>query len=175
MVQVQPPMPAQDPIAQRRDWKNYPKPVERDPNEGLITDAWVKWLQFSQDTLQATPRIFTNVIETDQAASISTTPFPNAQISGGLYRLSYSAQITQASAGTSSLTISFLWTSQDGTSQVATSAAMTGNTLTTVQSGSIVINSEVNAPISYSTTYASLGGPPDMEYTVSFVMENLNR
>lgn len=174
MAQVQPPMPAQDPIARRRDWKTYPKPTERDPNEGNITDPWVKWLQFSQDTLQATPRIFTNVTETAQSASISTTPFPNAQISGGLYRLSYTAQITQVATTSSSLTISFLWTSQDGTSQIVTSAAMTGNLLTTVQSGTLVVNSDVNAPISYSTTYGSVGAQA-MQYTVSFVMENLNR
>lgn len=174
MAQVQPPMPAQDPIARPRDWRKHPKPEDRDPNDGLITDPWVKWLQFSQDTLQTTPRIFTNVTESAQAASISTTAFPNAQISGGLYRLTYSAQITQAATVSSSLAISFLWTSQDGTSQVVTSAAMTGNTVTTVQSGSFTVNAQTNSPISYSTTYGSVGGVA-MNYTVSFVMENMNR
>lgn len=174
MSVIQPPMPLQDPIAKVRDWKAHPDPTRKDDQEGLATDPWIKWLQFSQDTLQSTPRIFTNVTSLAQSASISTTPFPNAQISGGLYRLSYSAQITQAATTSSSLEINFLWTSQDGTSQIVTSAAMTGNTVTTVQSGSIVINSDVNTPVSYSTSYASVGGV-SMQYTVSFIIENLNR
>ncbi len=168
------PMPSQDPIATVRDWNKYPNPTKRDPNEGKPTKEWIDWLQGSQDTLQSTPRIFTNVTETAQEASISTTAFPNAQISGGLYRLSYTAQITRAATTSSSLEITFLWTSQDGTAQTRTSTAMTGNTLTTEQSGSIVVNSDVSGPISYSTTYASVGGVT-MQYTVSLIMENLNR
>lgn len=168
-----PPMPTQDKIAQERDWQKYPDPKQKDPNAGLATDPWIKWLQSSQQSLQSTPRIFTNVIETTQSASIATTAFPNAQISGGLYRLTYSAQITRAATTSSSLEVTFLWSSQDGTSQTATSAAMTGNTVTTVQSGSILINSDVNTPLSYSTTYASVGAVT-MQYTVSFVLENLN-
>lgn len=166
-----PPMPVQDHIANPRDWKRYPKPFEEDPNEGLVSDPWAKWLQFNNVTLQNTPRIATPASHTTQSASITTTAFLPGSFNGGLYRLTFYAEVTTAATTSSSLEVTFLWTAQTLT-KTATSTAMTGNTTTTVNSGSFLVLADPNTPISYSTTYSSVGAT-SMVYNVYLLLENM--
>jgi len=142
-----------------------------DPLAGLVGDVWVEWFTQLTDDVDSTSARIGGVSLTSQAASIGATDLSGGTISGGLYRLTYYARITQAASTSSSLTVSFGWT--DGSvSPTYSGAAITGNTTTTIQSGSIMVKVDANSPITYSTTYASVGATP-MQYKLEVVLEQV--
>ena len=106
-----------------------------------------------------------------QTASVGTTPFPLGSIAPGIWRISYTARITTPATTSSSLTVTITWT-DGGVTMTQTGAAITGNTTATGQSGSVVIRVDASTPISYSTTYASVGGMP-MAHALDLVCELL--
>ncbi len=167
-----PNMPVQDPLVNIRDWTKYPKPTQSDPNEGLMSDPWIKWNQFNTDTVQSSPKIGIIAAAATQSASVGTTPFQPGSFSSGLYRLTYYFRVTTAASVSSSLQVSFLWT--DGAVSCSrTSVAVTGNTTTTTDSNTYMVNVDANTPISWSTTYASVGTA--MKYSISLTLENMNQ
>lgn len=139
--------------------------------DGIIGPNWARWLE-----LVLVPRIdesaqTTQTLDlTDQQASIPLTELiPSAQPS--VYRITYFARVTQAASSSSGLTVAI--TATDGAvSYTQSSATVTGNTTATVLTGSIILRSDAGAPISYATTYASVGGTV-MIYDISFTAEQL--
>lgn len=115
------------------------------------------------------PQFYPTVALTGQSASIGTTPIPLPSLATGLYRLTYYARITTADAVSSSLTVTLTWT-DGGVSPSFSGAAMTGNTTTTAQSGSAMVQIDAASPISYSTTYAS-NTPAAMQYRLTILVE----
>ena len=168
----QPNMPVQDPLVNNRDWVKYPKPTQTDPNEGLMSDPWIKWNQFNTDTVQSTPKIGIIASATNQSASVGTTPFQPGSFSSGLYRATYYFRVTRAAGTSSALSVSFLWTDGAVSCSVA-SVSVTGNTTSTTDSKTFMMLVDANTPISWSTTYASVGAPT-MTYSISLTLENLN-
>jgi hypothetical protein len=167
-----PPMPVQDPISTLRDWQHYPKPGTNDPNENLVTDPWIKWLQSSQQTIQASSQVIFTASAVDQSANIGTTAFQPGTFSAGLYRATFYARVTTASPTSSSLQTTFSWI--DGSVGCSvTSLAMTGNTTSTVDSMSFMFLSDGNSPISYSTSYAHGPGLPIMVYQIYLTLERM--
>jgi len=152
--------------------------IQLDPQSGKPLPGWTMskdlaiYLQTSvvQAIAQA-PQFFPSVALTGQSASISTTPIPLPSLLTGLYRLTYYARITTIDAVSSSLTVTLTWT--DGAvSPTLAGAAMTGNTTTTVQSGSAMIHLDAASPISYATTYAS-NTPGAMKYALYILVETV--
>ena len=107
-----------------------------------------------------------------QEASIGSTSVYSSAIPAGLYRLAYYTRITRAATTSSSLTIAFGWT-DGGVSQTFTGAAITGNTTTTYQQATVTFRADGNTPITYSTTYASVGAT-SMQHSLLIVLEQLN-
>lgn len=148
------------------------------------TDAWVhkdltlseiaiKYLTNQGDATTAGPReLGSGVTLTLQGASIGSTSIYSSAIPAGLYRISYYARITRAATTSSSLTIAFDWT-DGGVGQTFTGAAITGNTTTTYQQASVTFRSDGNVPITYSTTYVSVGAT-SMQHNFLLVLEQLN-
>ena len=164
------PMPLSDPIARPR--RQGLRPGERDPLEGLLTLPWVNFMTDREDAITAAPRRLSVVTLTGQGASIGATDIPTQSLGAGLYRITYYARITRPATTSSSLTVTFGWT-ESGVSLSQSGAAMTGNTTTTQQNGSLLVLSDDASPITYATTYASVGGT-SMQYRLSIVLEKVN-
>jgi hypothetical protein len=158
--------PAQDSLIEldetRRD--------RRDPF--YVARTWLLWLQDALVTrVQAAPELRTAVTLTAQNAAIGATPIPLASVTAGRYRISFYVRITTADAVSSSLTVTLGWT-DSGIACTQSGAALTGNAVTTTQSGSIVVQSDANAPLTYSVAYTS-NTPGTMQYRLSVVCESL--
>jgi hypothetical protein len=158
------PIPLQDAIARA------PR-SENDQLAGFLTDPWVEFFNRWVGQTNASPFVQNSVAVTAQSASIGATDFSGGALGAGYYRLTYYARITQAAGTSSSLTVTFSWT-ESAVALAVSGAAMTGNTTTTVQSGSVMVLIDDAAPISYSTTYASVGVPV-MQYRLSVVIEDV--
>lgn len=161
------PLPVNDPIARPRRPNLNP-----DPLEGLVSDAWVEWFTRLNLVTNAAPgRVNPASAVTAQTASIATTDISGGALGAGLYRISYYARITTAAGTSSSLTVTLGWT-ESGVALGLAGTAMTGNTVTTVQSGTALLMVDSATPITYATTYASVGAPA-MQYRLSVVLEQV--
>lgn len=164
------PIPIQDPIA--RPKRENLSEGQKDSAEGTITLPWIQYFQNQTDTFsQAPTKVTTPVSLEAQSAAIGNTAIPTDSLASGLYRVSYSARVTQAATTSSSLTVTITWTA-GGITQSQSGAAMTGNTTATFQSGTYLIDIDAASPVSYSTSYAS-NAAAEMEYTLSVVLEEI--
>ncbi len=111
------------------------------------------------------------VTVTGQSASIAATQIPVGALPAGTVRVSWYARVTQAATTSSSLTVTIGWT-ENGLPLTSDGAAMTGNTTTTVQSGSVLVQPDADSPITYATAYASVGGVV-MKYALTVAVEFL--
>lgn len=137
--------------------------------EGVVTPEWESWFHRLGIDLQRMPYLLNVVALDDQSASISATSFENSKVLKGLHWIGYHAMITQVATTSSSLTVTFTWT-ENGQAQTQAGAAMTGNALTTKQSGVILLRPDAGTAINYATTYASVGAQ-SMEYSLDIALE----
>lgn len=141
---------------------------------GYCTPDWYQSLFPMQQRVGLSPQVITNPIPTlsAQDASIPPTTLAVGSVASGSYRVSWFARIAQAATVSSALTVTFTWTAPDGSILSGSGAALTTNTNTSSQSGSIVVSVKGDTPITYSTTYASIGATP-MLYALTILAEFL--
>lgn len=163
------PMPLQDAIASPRNPRT--QPGKSDPNEGKITDAWLRYFQDQGQAVNESATRAGLVELSTQSASIGATDMTGGTAASGLYRINVMARITTAATVSSSLTLSFAWTDH-AVAQTYSGSAITGNTTTTWQSNMFMIYSDSVSPITYATTYASVGATA-MQYQLYVVLEAL--
>lgn len=141
----------------------------------LVTGKWLDWFSLRLlATVNALVKLLTKppVSLTAQHAAISTTAIPLPVLSGGTYRLAYYLRITTADAVSSRVTVTLGWT--DGTIVCAASgAAVTGNTTSTFQSGTVTVNADASTALTYSTAYTS-NTPGQMQYKLTIAVEQIN-
>ncbi len=155
------PIPLQEPI------------VTTAKGEALYLESgWARWLSNGLNVrLGTTPtQVGHDVALTNQAASIGATPLPVAALSAGLYRVSYYARITTPDSVSSSLTVTLGWT-ESGLPLILSGAPMAGNSVTTVQTGTWVVQLDGQSTLTYATVYASASG--QMRYRLSMLAEAL--
>lgn len=157
------PLPYSDPL------------IELDPRTGKPAQGYPiskSWGIYLQDTIAGpiatSVQTFPAVTLIAQSAAIGVTPIPLPTLPTGLYRLTYYARITTPASVNSSLTVSFAWT-ESGVSLSASAPAITGNTVTTVSSASLMILIDGASAISYSTAYVS--NVAGMAYRLSILVE----
>jgi hypothetical protein len=133
----------------------YIAPIAEGRSE-VMGSAWMRWFQASVfNTLRTTATVFSaRVVLTGQNDTIPTTNMTLPAIVAGEYIVSYYARITTPDAIASRLTVVLGWTESSIPLSYA-GADMVGNTTSTVQSGSIMIVSDGNTPLNYSTIYTS--------------------
>lgn len=165
------PIPLTDPIARPRDWKRYPNPRDKDPNEGLMSQPWADYELNQGRVVEAAAVRINTVSLTEQAASIGATDVSGGNAGAGLYRLAYYTRVTTAATTSSSLTVTAGWT-DGGISISQAGTALTGNTTSTYQTGSFLLYSDGASPITYATTYASVGATA-MAYKLSVTLERM--
>ena len=138
----------------------------------ILNFEWQKWFGSLVGGFLKTPTREARVTLEAQAASLGVTALPLASIPAGIYRVSYYARITTPATVSSSLIVTISHT--DRTIALTQSAsAITGNTITTTQFGTLVLRVDRNSPVSYSTTYASVGATP-MAYALDLAIEQLS-
>ena len=165
------PMPISDPIANPRR-PDYARSGRPDPIEGRVTQPWADYLNQQRDMLSTAANRIAIVTLTDQGAAIAAVDFSGGRLSGGVYRITYIARITQAASVSSSLTVTFDWT-VGGLTPTFSGPAITGNTTTTIQGNeALTIRIDGTSPIRYSTAYASVGATP-MKYSLDIVLEQV--
>ena len=165
----QSPIPLHDPVVESNE--KTPPALKKIFSTLFMTDAWVKWFNSLTTTIQSTPVRLSAQTLTAQTASIASTSVPTGSIAAGLYRLSYYFRITTPASVSSSLIVGFTWTDGGVTCNFA-SAAVTGNTTSTTGTGTLLVNVDQAAPLTYNTTYVSVGTA--MAYSLSIVLEEIN-
>lgn len=167
------PIPVQDPIATPRNWAVYPNPRgEADPNEGRMPLSWIQY--FTSLVLSASLSPQRLVVEslTQQDASIGATSLNIGTTSSGLFLVQARARISRAATASSSLALSIGWTESGLSLTSSPFAAITGNTTTSNASGSVMVLIDAASPITYTTTYASVGATA-MQYTLSIIVQQI--
>ena len=164
------PIPVRDPISVAKRTQRYSY-EQSDPLEGHLTNSWIEWFTRLNLQVNSNPTRLNEVNLTAQSATIAATDFSGGSLNEGLYRLSYYTRITTAAGTSSSLTITLSWT-ESGVALSSAGAAITGNTTSTTQSGTILVFVDAASPVRYATTYVSVGAPA-MVYRASFVIEQV--
>lgn len=136
------------------------------------TKPFIEWVTALTTDVDASSARITTKTVTAQAASIASTPFAVGALSPGLYRVEFYARITQAATTSSSLTVTFSWV-EGAVSCSKTFPALTGNTTATVDGNGALIRIDQASPVSYATTYASVGGTV-MQYRADFVLTQVD-
>lgn len=160
------PIPLSDPIARTRRAQYGNKP---DPLEGMVTTPWIDYLSRLVTVISQNPNRVNSVELTAQGASIGATDMSGGALNAGLYRVSYQARITRAGTVSSSLTVALAWT-DGGVAVTFSYAAVTGNTTGTTDSNTRLIRIDGASPITYSTTYASVGATT-MQHSLDLTLE----
>lgn len=159
------PMPVADPIT------GPPDPNKKNSVGWLVSNSWIIWLQSQSTGISNAPTKITDVPISAASASIVPTSLNLGATSQGVYRVTYYARISRAASASSSLTVSIQWT-DGGVAITGSGAAITGNTTTTFQSNTLLLQSDANSPITYSTTYSSTGATT-MQYTLRVIVEQM--
>lgn len=136
----------------------------------MLPRVWIDWFTSLTIRVDSNPQSFSPVTLPAQGAAIGTTPLP-VVTNAGLYRITYYARITTAATTSSSLTITLGWT-DGGNSCSLSGAAMTGNTVTTVQTGTAMVRSDQAGALTYATAYASVGAT-SMQYSLDITVEQM--
>lgn len=147
--------------------------LTRGPNDPRISGPWSTWLELALvSRVQASsPNIVSPAITPGQSASVGATDLITQ--ANGRYRVNWTLAITQAATTSSSISVSITTTLNTSPStQTAPVPAVTGNTTSTIQSGILIVTSDANTPLTYSTTYASVGATP-MKYTLTLDVESI--
>jgi len=148
------------------------------PYESPVTDGqflssdYYQYLFALQGRAESASSLLSTPVElTNQSATIATTAIPLPALTAGLYVMRYYARITVADGVSSSLTVTLGWT-ESAQALTFSGAAMTGDTVTTVQSNTIMVQVDANTSLRYSTVYAS-NTPAKMRYRLSVTVESL--
>lgn len=151
--------------------------VSKDPATGkqlttaYMSDDFNNWLLELQTRLNATAEAISESVSVS-ASSASIAPTPAfVPTSDGRFRVSVYATVVQAATTSSSLIVTIAST-DGGVNKSQVSAAMTGNTLTTVLSATFLVRADQAAGITYETTYAEVGATV-MKYDLVVIVEAL--
>lgn len=160
-----PPLPFDSSLEQRA-----PDPqTGQDKSTGYISDDWQNWLNTLVSRVNQSPQRMVSVRLVAQTGALALTPLPMPALSAGLYRVTYYARVQQSATVSSSLAITLRWT--DGTAPCSKAfAAIVNNDITLPDSQSWEMRIDQNAPIEYSTAFASIGATP-MTYNLDFTVE----
>jgi len=158
------PIPLNDAIANPTRPEFLGHGAKKDPLAGRITDAWVRFFSSLTQTIAVNPQTTRTVQLSGQKTSLAATAIPSSLLSLGLYQVAYYAAVSQAASVSSSLTVTIQWTDR-GQTMSSVGPAITGNTLTTFQSGDLaLIHCDGATTVTYATTYASVGATPMLYY-----------
>jgi hypothetical protein len=142
------------------------------PKTGSATADWTRWLLTLFGTVSAQPIVLgTRINLTNQNASIPVTVFPTPALRGGLVRVSWYLRLTATDPVSSSVSVTIGFT-ESGLALTVTSTPVTGNTVTSLQTGSALVMTDQASSVTYRTTYVS-NTAGTMKYRFAAVVEQV--
>ena len=143
---------------------------QRDSTAYQMSETWVKYFQQQGQTASQTPGRLQSVgVQQAGTAILTTTLWPTT--TAGLYRITWYARITRAATVSSSLTLTLGWT-DNTVALTSAQTAITGNTTSTFQSGTLTVNADRLTNLTYAAAYASVGAT-SMQYSLQIAVEGL--
>jgi len=162
-----PPVPIRDDVLEPQNVK-----VALGTRAGILASkisvTWQTWLRSLVLAVNSSSQALGQAALSGATAATAPTAIQTPTLNAGLYRVSWYARITTPASVSSSLTVTIHWT-DGGIVCSVSGAAMTGNTTSTVQSGSVLVQVDPNTTINYETAYTSVGTP--MAYALDVVAE----
>ena len=135
-----------------------------------VNSDWFRWLsQTLLATLQKCSQIAASLLKDSQSGVLASTRILTVTQTG-IYRIAWYEQITQAATTSSSLKATITYTSKGQVQTLTDPVALTGNSLTTQQSGSALVTIDGGTSVLVSTAYTSVGATP-MHYTLAVSVE----
>ena len=166
----QAPFPQSDPIARAKRVEKY-GPRERDPEEGIITQAWIDWFTSQVKLQESFPSRIASVSLSGQSATIPGTDILSTPITEGLYLGSYSLRITRADAGGATVAVAINWTGDGGIGRQIAFSAISAASANTHQVSNFLMRIDALSSITYDTTVVVGGG--DMQYALDIVISEV--
>lgn len=163
-----PPIPASAIVATDLD------PVTGRPAlTGQVETDWYQWFLalFDRTNKSAERLLRRRLVDPPLEASIAPTALPLGLLTAGLYRVTWRFRVTRPATTSSELSFTLGWT-EGAVVMTRTSPAKTGNTVSTEDNDVWTIRIDQAAPVTYATTYASVGGVP-MQYELEMLVESL--
>lgn len=139
-----------------------------DAGTGLFQPRLLTWFRDLRQQVDLNPARITRVSRATQSASISTTAIPSETLVDGLYQVLTFTRVVRAATTSSSLRVDMSGT-DNSVSYTQQGTAITGNTTATTGRDLFFLRISGASPISYSTTYASVGGTT-MAYDLEIVL-----
>lgn len=152
-------------------------PLEPMPDAEVVIDTnriinrrWYLWLfQLWGRVRESVAQVGSAFVRSSQTAAIVTaTVYTTTQT--GLYRISYRMRVTLAASVSSSLTMTLGWR-EGGVTQSQAGAALTGNTTTTQQNGTLFVRADSGTTITAAVAYTSVGTA--MQYATDVAVEQV--
>ena len=161
-----PPVPMNSPVLQHADTD----PHRREPFRAKLHRDIVRFLNELLNLVGLSSVEVGSVDVSAGSTAVPTTDIPTPSLLAGVYRLYYSLQIAQAATTSSSVGVTFGWTTAGvSCSQVFT--ALTGNTTASHTSDLISVNIDAATAITYAVSYASVGAT-SMTYNLQIQVES---
>lgn len=143
-----------------------------DPKSGSATADWTRWLLELFGVVSSQPTVLgTRINVKNQNASIPLTAFPTPALQGGLVRVSWYLRITAVDPVSSSVSVTIGYT-ESGLALSVTSTPVSGNTLSSVQTGTALLLTDQATAVTYRTTYVS-NTAGTMKYRFAAVVEQV--
>jgi hypothetical protein len=142
-----------------------------DPNS-QVTPDWFRWFyEIFALQIGSVQKVGTPLNLLGKSAAIGSTTLTLPSLQNGLYRIDWYIRITSPDGAGSSVQLSLGWT-ETAQPLSTTFPAVTGDTLTTVASGSWFAQVDQNTALTYSTAYSSTT-PNKMKYRLSIAVESI--
>lgn len=153
-----------------------PEPIPGDPmvyvSKWTVTKAWFDWLlNLATIVYQGARRLGSPVSLTNQSTSIGATPLV-AGNPGGRFRISVFVHVEQQASVSSSIVVTIGF-QKDGHVCAQSTTAIVNGGVTSSESRTIYVVNDPSVALTFSTTYASVGGTP-MTYGVDIVVESMS-
>lgn len=126
---------------------------------------WQQWLSSLVLAVNNAAPVVGAITLSNQTAAITTTSVPIQSVTQGTYRVTYDMRKTAVGAS-SSLTMTIGWT-DGGVACSQTFTALTTNSTSATQSGSLQLRADANSAITYAVAYSSTGATLTYRVTVN--------
>lgn len=150
------------------------QPITTYKNTPLYMDGgWLRWFYNNVYALLGLTanRVPSRVKLTGQHAAIGATPLQLGGTSAPFVRVSWYIRVTTKDPVSSAVQVTIGWT-ENGTAQSVNGQNLTGNSTTTLETGTAFVQIDANSSPTYSTSYSS-NTPGTMQYLLDVQVEAL--
>lgn len=146
------PLPFETRLVRSKNFQRYPRPSDKDPNEDLMTEPWIKAFSSLQESVSSASISSIHVPIADRNSAIGATDL-GLGASAGFFAVWYHLKISTPGSVTSAAQITLAWTDTDPLTRVG--ANVNGNTVNSYDSNVVFVKTDASSPVTYAVSYAS--------------------